>query len=165
MVPRVLTLVRSQVETPDTFTMELAAPDGVEAFPFRPGQFNMVGVPGVGEVPISISGDPRSPRSVFHTTREVGAVTRALKKLRPGAPVTVRGPFGRPWPIESAKNRDVVLVAGGIGLAPLRPVIDEVMANRSDYGRFLILYGTRTPKDIIYAKQLSRWRAQSSMEC
>jgi NAD(P)H-flavin reductase len=164
MVPRLMTLERTRAETADTFTMELDSPDALSAFPFQPGQFNMLGVLGVGEVPISISGAPDEPEVLVHTTREVGAVTRALKRLKPGDPLTVRGPYGTPWPVERAEGKDLVLVAGGIGLAPLRPVIYRVMRERPRFGRFLVLYGTRTPEDILFAKQLSKWRSQFDME-
>ncbi|MCW5940596.1 MAG: FAD/NAD(P)-binding protein [Fimbriimonadaceae bacterium] len=164
MVPRLVTLERTRAETADTFTMELVAPDGVTEFPFLPGQFNMVGALGVGEVPISVSGDPQTPRTIVHTTREVGAVTNALKQLRPGAALTLRGPYGTAWPVEACSGHDVVLIAGGIGLAPLRPVIYEVMRQRARFGRFLVLYGTRSPEDILFAKELSRWRSQFDME-
>lgn len=164
MVPRAMTLERTRHETSDTFTMELVGNDGVSDFEFLPGQFNMLGVPGIGEVPISISGDPARPRTLVHTTREVGAVTRAFKALKPGAQLTVRGPYGTPWPVEAAEGHDLVLLAGGIGLAPLRPVVYRVMAERQKFGRFLLLYGTRTPEDILFAKQLARWRAQFDME-
>lgn len=164
MAPRLVTLEHMRNETADTFTMELAPPDGIGDFPFLPGQFNMLGVLGVGEVPISISGDPLDSHVLIHTTREVGAVTRALKRLREGSVLTVRGPYGKPWPVAEAEGKDLVLIAGGIGLAPLRPVIYRVMSERQKYGRFLVLYGARTPEDILFAKELSRWRAQFDME-
>lgn len=164
MVPRPYRLDRVRNETHDTFTMELVPEDGGPALSFRPGQYNMLGVFGVGEVPISISGDPARTDRLVHTTREVGNVTRALKKLRPGDVLGVRGPYGNSWPVEEAEGRDVVLVAGGIGLAPLRPALMHVMNHRHRYGRFLLLYGARTPEDILYARELQRWRAKFDME-
>ena len=126
---------------------------------FKPGQFNMLYVFGVGEVPISVSGDPAQPHTIVHTTREVGTVTRAMRALRKGAALGVRGPYGQPWPLERAVGRDVVLVAGGIGLAPLRPVLYDIVAHRRDFGKVVLLYGARSPEDILFRRELERWRA------
>lgn len=164
ITPRLAYVVRSHRETADTFTLEAAATDGVSDFEFSPGQFNMVGLPGVGEVPISISGDPGRRRMLVHTLREVGAVTRALTRLQAGDEFTLRGPFGQPWPVEAASGRDLVLVAGGIGLAPLRPVICQVMADRTKFGRFGLLYGARSPDDILFRKELAKWRSSFDMD-
>jgi NAD(P)H-flavin reductase len=149
--------VRRRVrETADTFTLAIEAGDDTVAF--RPGQFNMLYVFGTGEVPISVSGDPREPGILMHTTRAVGAVTRPLAKLAAGATVGVRGPFGTPWPLDAATGKDVVLVAGGIGLAPLRPLLYEIAARRHDFGRVVLLYGARGPGDLLFVRQLERWR-------
>lgn len=164
MVPRMMTLKSARKETQDTFTMELLYEDGVSEHGFLPGQFNMIGALGVGEVPISISGDPEDPKRLIHTIREVGATTSALRKVRVGRSVTVRGPYGRPWPMEELEGRDVILIAGGIGLAPLRPVIYSIMNHRDRYGRFVVLYGARTPEDILFEKELMSWRAQFDAE-
>ncbi len=164
MLPHQFTIERVRMETDDTFTMELMASDGVSVCRFRPGQFNMLYAYGVGEAPISISGDPAKPEVLLHTTRQVGMVTRGLRDLRPGNEIGIRGPFGNSWPVESADGKDVVLVAGGIGLAPLRPVIYHVVRNRGRYGKFLLLYGARTPDDILYAKELQQWRSHFDLE-
>ncbi|MCX7721880.1 MAG: FAD/NAD(P)-binding protein [Verrucomicrobiae bacterium] len=158
---RVRRLVR---ETADTFTLELQPQASSGQMRFKPGQFNMLYVFGVGEIPISISGDPAQPRMLLHTTREVGAVTRAMRQLRPGAVVGVRGPFGTAWPIEECEGADVVIVAGGIGLAPLRPALYQILARRDLYGRVVLLYGARTPADILYRRELERWRARFDLE-
>jgi NAD(P)H-flavin reductase len=146
-------------ETGDTFTLTLVPVAGA-ARPFAPGQFNMLYVFGVGEVPISISGDPARPERLVHTIRAVGATTRALQRLRKGDRVGVRGPFGSAWPVGEAHGRDVVLIAGGIGLAPLRPAIRHVLLQRARYGHVVILYGARTPRDILYARELAEWRSR-----
>lgn len=151
-------------ETADTFTLGLAPEPGGAALPFAPGQFNMLYVFGVGEVPISISGDPSRTERLVHTIRAVGAVTRGLQRLKKGDLVGVRGPFGTAWPAEQAYGRDLVIVAGGIGLAPLRPAIYHVLAHRGMYGRVVLLYGARTPGDILYPKELSSWRGRFDME-
>ncbi|MBM3290669.1 MAG: Ni/Fe hydrogenase subunit gamma [Candidatus Hydrogenedentes bacterium] len=150
-------------ETSDTFTFELRRPDTAAA-PFKPGQFNMLYVYGVGEVAISISGDPAEPDTLVHTTRAVGTVTRTMATLRPGQVIGVRGPYGRGWPIDEAEGQDIVVVTGGIGLAPLRPLLYHVLANRGKYGRLVLLYGARTPNDILYRKELERWRGRFDME-
>lgn len=150
-------------EAHDTFTLEMESPAG-EPFPFAAGQFNMLYVRGVGEVPISISGDPADTALIRHTTREVGAVSKAMRKLDAGDTIGVRGPLGVGWPIEAVAGRDVVLVAGGIGLAPLRPALYRLIADRDNYGKIVLLYGTRSPQDILFKRELERWRAQFDLE-
>lgn len=141
-------------ETRDTFSLEI---DVAPPPAFRPGQFAMLYAFGVGEVPISYSGDPARRDAVVHTTREIGPVTRALGTLRRGAAVGCRGPYGTPWPIDDARGRDVVLVAGGIGLAPLRPAVHAIAARRAEFGRAVLLYGARGPAEVLYARDLERW--------
>ena len=155
---------RIRQETDDTFTLTLASANGDDQRSFAPGQFNMLYVFGVGEIPISISGNPRAPRTLVHTTRAVGAVTRAMRKLQRGAVLGVRGPFGSHWPIEQAVGSDVVIVAGGIGLAPLRPALYHLMAAREKYGRVVLLYGARTPEDILYKREVQHWRSHFDLE-
>jgi len=147
-------------ETGDTVTLTLAPLAEPQLRPFAPGQFNMLYVFGVGEVPISISGDPAKPEILVHTIRAVGATTRAMQKLQKGAWVGVRGPFGTAWPVDKAHGQDVVLIAGGIGLAPLRPALYHVLLHRALYGRVVLLYGARTPRDMIFAKELREWRGR-----
>jgi NAD(P)H-flavin reductase len=149
---------RRDRETSDTFTLTLEPP--AEGFRFAPGQFNMLYAFGAGEVPISISGDPARTGELVHTIRAVGSVTSALSRLKAGAAVGVRGPYGSAWPLDEARGQDVVVVAGGIGLAPLRPAIHHLLSHRGLYGRVAILYGARTPADILYAKDLAAWRGR-----
>jgi NAD(P)H-flavin reductase len=144
-------------ESHDTVTLELEPP---APFRFEPGQFNMLRVPGIGEVPISISGDPSRPSPVLHTIRDVGAVTHALCALAPGQAVGVRGPYGTSWPVREAEGGDVVIVAGGIGLPPLRPAIYHVLAHPDSYGRLVLLYGARTPADLLFTGELDAWRSR-----
>jgi NAD(P)H-flavin reductase len=115
---------------------------------------------GTGEVPISISGDPAAPQSLVHTVRAVGATTQAVCSLKPGDVLGVRGPFGTYWPVAAAKEHDVVVVAGGLGLAPLRPAIYDLLRNRADYGNIELIYGARTPADLLYRRELERWRGR-----
>ena len=159
MAPRWFRVGKVRRDLSDTFTMEMQPEDG-GVFRFAPGQFNMLYAFGVGEVPISISGDPGKPDILVHTTRSVGKVTEAISALKPGDTVGVRGPFGSAWPIAEAEGLDVVFVAGGIGLAPLRPAIYRVLADRERYGSVLILYGARTPEDILFRQELQTWRSR-----
>ena len=164
MFPRPYRVHRVTKETSDTFTLELLPEAGHAGFAFAAGQFNMLYVCGIGEVPISISGDPGVPQALVHTTRAVGAVTKGMEALRKGDSIGIRGPFGTDWPVSASEGNDVVFVAGGIGLAPLRPALYQVLAHREKYGRVVLLYGARTPEDILYRKQLKEWRADLGLE-
>jgi NAD(P)H-flavin reductase len=153
--------VRDRVnETADTFTLELTASAGGNPVSFAPGQFTMVYAHGVGEVPLSISGDPAVPEVLVHTIRAVGATTNALSRLRTGDEVGVRGPYGTGWPMERASGGDVVIVAGGIGLAPVRPAIRQILAARDRYRSVSIVYGARTPDDLLYQDELHAWKSR-----
>lgn len=157
MLPQAARIVGKTRETHDTTTIELAPAEG-ESFPaFSPGQFAMLYVFGVAELPISISGNPALPGGQTFTIRAVGSATRTLTEAVEGEWIGVRGPYGVGWPVEEAKGKDVMLITGGIGLAPLRPVIYHVLANRPDYGNLTLLYGARTPRDILFARQLREW--------
>jgi len=164
MVPSPFRLGRVRRETHDTFTLELEPANGADGFPFAAGQFNMLYVFGIGEVPISISGDPTKPQTLVHTVRSVGAVTQAICKLKRGDVLGVRGPFGSHWPVEEAAGGDVVIVAGGIGLAPLRPVLYHLLSNRDKYGRIVLVYGARTLQDLLYKPDLEKWRGHFDLE-
>jgi NAD(P)H-flavin reductase len=144
-------------ETPDTFSLRLEPEAEANGRSFQPGQFSMLWVFGVGELPISISGHPALHDQLVYTVRSVGQATHSLVNQRVGDSVGVRGPFGAGWPTAAARGRDVIVVAGGIGLAPLRPLIYQVLQNRKDYGRLVILYGARSPRDLLYRKELATW--------
>lgn len=150
-------------DTTDTFTMEIGPAEPGRDFVFAPGQFNMLYVFGVGEVPISISGDPARPQVLVHTTRAVGTVTRAMQRLQPGDMIGVRGPFGNSWPLADAVGHDLLLVIGGLGLAPLRPVIYQVLAERDRFRQVVVLYGARTPEDVLYRAELEAWQASGEL--
>jgi len=156
MTPLPYRVVRRRVELADTVTLELV-PEGAGIEAYQPGQFTMVYAFGVGEVPISISGEWNGGPLV-HTLRAVGAVTRALHETEPGAVLGIRGPFGTGWRVPAPVDADVVVVAGGIGLAPLRPVIRHALANRDRYRRVSVLIGARTPEDLLYPDEYERWR-------
>jgi NAD(P)H-flavin reductase len=157
MVPVPYRVARRRRETVGVWTLELE-PVAAAIEPIRPGQFTMLYSFGVGEVPISTSGAPDG--RLTHTIRAAGAVTRALCAAKPGDVLGVRGPFGNTWPLERARGKDLVLVAGGIGLPPLRPVVYEALAHRADYGHVVILYGGRSPADLLFRAELERWRAR-----
>ncbi|MFQ6026643.1 MAG: FAD/NAD(P)-binding protein, partial [Dehalococcoidia bacterium] len=162
MVPKPCQVQRIRRETGDVVTLDVAPGDGDTSF--CPGQFNMLYVFGVGEVPISISGDPSRRSLLVHTVRSAGAVTQALTKLKRGDTVGLRGPFGSAWPMTEAQENDVLIVSGGLGLAPLRPAIYSLLSNREKYGRVTLLYGARTPQDMLYSKELHDWRSRFDLE-
>lgn len=164
MAPTPYRILMRKHETHDTFSIELApSHDGLPPR-FEPGQFNMLYVFGAGEVPISISGDPDQPDRMVHTTRAAGFVTRAMANLRRGDELGLRGPFGTSWPMREARGKDLLVVAGGIGLAPLRPVIYAALSRRDDFNRVTILYGTRTPDDVLFYDELKGWRARLDVD-
>ncbi len=164
MLPAPWRIAKVRKETADTFTLALTPTDDAPPFTFAAGQFNMLYVFGVGEVPISISGNPLEPSPLIHTTRAVGIVTRAMAKLKAGDALGVRGPYGTGWPLAEAVGRDVVIVAGGIGLAPLRSVIYEVLTRRKNFGEVVLLIGARTPQDIPFKTELRRWGARRDLQ-
>jgi NAD(P)H-flavin reductase len=144
-------------ETRDTFTLSLEPSNGAGLAAFAPGQFSMLYVFGVGELPISISGDPEHAPRLVHTVRSVGPATQALVSVRPGAWLGARGPFGTAWPLEAVRGKDVLIIGGGIGLAPLRPAIYHILRHRDDYVRLIVLYGARSSGDLLYKRELSTW--------
>jgi NAD(P)H-flavin reductase len=164
MVPRLFRVARARRELRDTWTLELSPADGSAVEPFSAGQFNMLYIFGIGEVPISLSGSPLLGASLVHTVRAVGAVSRALCASKPGAPVGVRGPFGTSWPITESEGRDLLLVAGGIGLAPLRPALYHVLAQRRKHGRVVLLVGGRSPEDLLFVREIERWRSRLDLD-
>lgn len=162
-VPRSCRVARTIREDRDTVTIELErAPADLHAG--APGQFNMLYAFGVGEAAISISGDTAVPGRLVHTVRAVGAISTALATLKEGDAVGVRGPFGNPWPLTEAQNGDVLIVAGGLGLAPLRPVVYHLIAHRERFGRVCILVGMRTPSTILYRRELEQWKSRLDVE-
>ena len=160
--PRPYRVTERLRETHDTATLVLAPAGQTESSPeFIPGQFNMLYAFGVGEVPISVSGDPNGAGGLAHTVRAVGAVTRALGEA---GVIGVRGPFGTGWPLDLAADHDVLLIAGGLGLAPLRPALYHVLARRERYRRVILLYGARDPAELLYTRELEQWRARFDLD-
>lgn len=148
-------------DTADTVTLDLAPVTG-EPLGFSPGQFNMLFAFGVGEVPISVSG--RSAGGLLHTVRAVGAVSTALCDMGEGAAVGVRGPYGRGWDLEQATGLDVLIVAGGVGLAPLRQAIHQVLRERERFRRIVIIVGARSEDLLLYVDELAEWGARPDVE-
>jgi anaerobic sulfite reductase subunit B len=163
MLPEPFRVRTRREETRDTWTLTL---EPLESEPpaIAPGQFVMVYVFGIGEVPISVSSATGSPGPVVLTVRAVGAVTDAICASEPGAVLGLRGPFGNEWPVAEAAGGDVVVVAGGIGLAPLRPVLTHAFARREEYGEVVLLYGARSPEDLLYRGQLAAWNADVTVD-
>lgn len=165
LLPLGMMVKKTVWETDDTFTIQLNR-EGTQGTspPFRPGQFNMLYVYGMGEAAISISSDPHESQLLAHTIHRLGTVTTALSQLKRGDVVGVRGPFGSNWPVERANGLDVCIVAGGIGIAPLRPVLYALLHRRGDYGRILLLYGARSPLDLLYRVELEEWSKSYNVE-
>ncbi len=150
----------------NTYTIRLRIEDEAArtAYRWAPGQFNMLYVPGVGEAAISISSDPDKPTELEHTIRSVGSVTRAIRRTGTGGMIGLRGPFGTSWPTEGIKEKNVVMVAGGIGLAPIRPMIYWLLQHRDRCKRVILLYGCRSPEDRVFASELEEWERNSSLD-
>jgi len=162
MRPEPMRVLRVTRETADTVTLELDA-RARGGFPFEPGQFNMLYAFGAGESAISIAGDVDRVKSLVHTVRAVGAVTEPLTRVKNGDFIGVRGPFGRGWPVAEARGKDLLLVAGGIGLAPLRPVLSYALVKRQEFAGVTLIYGARTPADLLYRRELDRLKKSSEV--
>jgi NAD(P)H-flavin reductase len=159
--PRPFRVADRARETHDTWTLRLEPADGAP-LGTRPGQFAMLYAFGVGEVPISVSGDTAGP--LVHTVRTVGSVTRAICAPEDPSTLGVRGPFGNTWPLEVTEGGDLLLIAGGIGLAPLRPVVYQLLRRRDAWADAALLYGCRTPRDLLYVQELERWRDEADLQ-
>jgi NAD(P)H-flavin reductase len=162
-LPQVYRVSQVQRDLDDVVTLTVCPEDGATPA-CAPGQFNMLYAFGVGEVAISISGEDTEQGGFVHTVREVGAVSLALTRLQEGAALGLRGPFGSAWPVDAAQGADVVVVAGGLGLAPLRPAIRHLLAQRERYGRVTILFGTRNPQAMLYEHELEHWRERLDVD-
>ncbi|OYW37423.1 MAG: Ni/Fe hydrogenase subunit gamma [Hydrogenophilales bacterium 12-61-10] len=157
--PHAAIVVARTQESPTIFTLQLRLDDAAAqaAYRFAPGQFNMLNLYGVGEVPISIMSDPVERDGIGHTIRAQGRVTQGLAALKPGDTVGLRGPFGRGWPLQEMGGRDVVLVTGGLGCAPAVSVIHYVLRRRDRFGKLVIIQGVKHAEDLIWREQYDRW--------
>ena len=156
--PHPFRALETAAEIPGCMTLRVEPDDASGNTVFMPGQFYMIYVFGHGEVPISVSGDPAKSGELTFTVMAVGSVTRALCAVGPGDVIGLRGPFGSAWPVEALKGRDVIVMAGGLGLAPLRPPIHHMLHERETYGDLALLYGTRQPQSILFPQELADWR-------
>ncbi|HYK93795.1 MAG TPA: FAD/NAD(P)-binding protein [Thermoplasmata archaeon] len=163
LAPRPYLVHWRQEETADTVTLTLKPAGGGPTPRFRPGQFNMLYQFGVGEAAISISGSEAEGSRIVHTVRAAGKVTQGLSRASPGDMVGLRGPYGEGWPIDRARGHDVVIIAGGLGLPPLRPALLEILAHRDSFGRVEVIYGARTPKDLVFYEQIQTWRERHDL--
>jgi NAD(P)H-flavin reductase len=161
MLPARYVVAHRTIETHDSVTLVLEPVDSPLP-PFLPGQFTMIYVPGIGEIAVSISGDP-SGSALVQTVRAVGAVSSAIHDAQPGRVLGLRGPFGTDWDLPGAEGADLVLVAGGIGLAPLRPVLLGALANRARYGRITLVLGARAPAEFPYREQIRAWATRPDL--
>ena len=134
------------------------------AYQFEPGQFNMVYLYGVGEIPISIVSDPLDEAMLDHTIRSVGRITRGIHQLKVGDRVGLRGPFGRGWPLQEAEGKDVLIVTGGLGCAPVVSVINYILRRREDFNRLIIVQGVKHADDLIWRQRYEQWMQQAGVE-
>jgi NAD(P)H-flavin reductase len=153
-----ITAVVPEITGVATYHLRLTDAAARNAYSCEPGRFNMLYLPCVGEAAISVSGHDAVADTWLHTVRTAGGVTQTLAGLGPGGKLALRGPFGTAWPTEQFAGRDVVFVAGGIGLAPLRPAIEWALQQRQNCGRLTLLYGARSPQTILYAAEFDQWR-------
>ena len=154
-----ITRIKAEADGVGTIWLRFEDKNLREGYRFSPGQFNMLYLPGYGEAAISISSDPEgSDDLVGHTIRYVGDVTRAVSRLKAGDRIGLRGPFGTSWPMKKIENCDVIIASGGIGLAPLRPALYHIMHHRKKYGKVMLIYGARSPKDLLYPNEYEQWR-------
>jgi NAD(P)H-flavin reductase len=166
LVPVTAEVIEKRQEAKQVWTLALRIQDNTlrRSYQFHPGQFNMVYGFGVGEVPISIVSDPADPERLDHTIRAVGSVTDRLCELDKGETVGLRGPFGSWWPLDDARGRDVVIVTGGLGCAPVVAAINYIMQRRDAYGALKIFHGIKTPKDLLYRERFRAWQRAPNTE-
>lgn len=161
-LPREAQVMERLHESPSIFTLRLRVGEG--GIHFAPGQFNMLYLYGVGEVPISIVSDPTDERLLDHTIRSLGRVTRGLEQLQAGDRVGLRGPFGRGWPVREAEGRNLLVVTGGLGCAPVVAVINYVLLRRERFGRLTIIQGVKHVEDLIWRNRYEYWRTLPNVE-
>jgi sulfhydrogenase subunit gamma (sulfur reductase) len=149
--------IKLEAEEVKTYNLSIKS-----SFAAIPGQFNLVGFPGVGESPISFSSVVRN--GYFdHTIKAVGRVTRFLDGLKNGDELLLRGPYGKGWPLNITKGKDILLIAGGVGLAPLRPVVQEVLEKRGLFGEVSLIYGARNEKNVLFMDEFDKWKKGISL--
>jgi len=159
-LPQEAIIVNRVQETPTLFTLRLKFTEQSiqDAYTFEPGQFNMLYLYDVGEIPISIVSDPQDSQIIDHTIRIVGRVSKGMANLKIGDKIGLRGPYGRGWPMLESINKDIVIVTGGIGCAPVVSVINYIEQRRKEYGHLNILQGVKHTADFIWKDRYDKWR-------
>jgi sulfhydrogenase subunit gamma (sulfur reductase) len=155
-------ILQTKKLTANEMLFEVALADG-EVLDHEPGQFVMVSLPGIGEVPISVCSSPTKRDSFELCVRAVGKVTRSLHKLKAGDEIGIRGPYGKGFPIRILEGNDLLLIAGGLGLAPLRSLITYVLDNRRDFGKVHLLFGCKEPKEMLFSDELEKWNERTDL--
>lgn len=165
-LPRQARVEKLEVENSQitTFVLSFSDPQLNNTFRYEPGQFMMVSMPHCGEAPISISSTPTRPGTIHLSVRRAGKLTAAMHGLQVGDTIGLRGPYGKPFPMEQLEDRDLLFVAGGIGLAPLKGVLNGCLDQREHFGKLTVLYGSRTPSDIAFQADLALWQ-QQGVDC
>jgi len=160
-LPREAEIIERIQESPTLFTLRLRLTDAKQQqrYRFEPGQFNMLYLANVGEIPISIVSDPKDEHILDHTIRSVGRISRGMEQLKTGDRIGIRGPFGRGWPLLAAEQKDVIIVTGGLGCAPVVSVINYVMHRRERFGTVNIVQGVKHTNDFIWKQRYDQWRA------
>ena len=159
LIPAIGVITDVRIDTPDVKTFRVVTPDGKKAFDHKPGQCAMLSIPGVGEAMFSITSSPTNTEFMEFSIKKCGCVTEWLHQAEVGQQLTIRGPYGRPFPVDTEfKGKDLLFIAGGIGLAPLRSVINYCRDNRADYGTIDIVYGSRSMDDLVdYNEIIEEW--------
>ncbi len=153
------------IENPaiNTYSINILSKSNAEDFSFAPGQFVMLSIPHMGEAPISISSSPTIKGRIDLSVRKAGALTSALHNMKAGDYVAIRGPYGRPFPMDKIEGKELIFIAGGIGLAPLKSVIDYCI-EKGSYQKMTILYGSKSPQEIAFKKAIDKWRQEMAID-
>lgn len=157
LIPTVAVITDVRKDTPDVKTFRVVTPEGKKPFEHKPGQCAMLSIPGVGEALFSITSSPTNTEYLEFSIKKCGCVTEMLHMLEPSQQITVRGPYGRSFPVDTVfKGKNLLFIAGGIGLAPLRSVINYVRDKRGDYGKVVIVYGARSADDLVDYEEITK---------
>ena len=166
LIPKIGVVTDIRIDTPDIKTFRVVGLDGKKVFEHMPGQCAMLSIPGVGEAMFSITSSPTNTEYMEFSIKKCGCLTNWLHAMDVGQQITIRGPYGKPFPVDDAfKGKDLLFIAGGVGLAPLRSVINYVRAKRADYGKIMIVYGSRSKDDLLdYHEILDEWMQDEGVD-
>ena len=166
LIPSVAVITDVRTDTPDVKTFRVLTPDGKKPFEHMPGQCAMLSIPGVGEALFSITSSPTNREYMEFSIKKCGCLTSWIHMLEPGQQITIRGPYGNGFPVETElRGKDLLFIAGGIGLAPLRSVINYCLDNRENYGKLQIIYGSRSKDDLVdYQEIIDEWMKAENVE-